>query len=212
MAEATSKAIDVNERIEIEKLQARYEQLQHESQAAKDTLTNLRAELRELATDDGYGKGTSVLVAEHQRLLDQYVYRDRLLVQEFYFSIAATGLALNLVASNLGPEIRAAVSLAMVLLNAGLWIHIGHLRIDRDLMWTEARELEDRLKMNVMRCIFEHGYAEGPNRRTLSGTKLMVRTVGTFSLFWIAAFGYFLLDIDFNSYFVPWYPHDARGA
>ncbi|WP_372742890.1 hypothetical protein [Neptunomonas sp.] len=185
------------ENIEVERLKERIEQLQGESTRAQKALAQLKAALHDFAGQEDTQQGNrEVQLAEHQRLLDQYMYRDRLLVQEFYFSIAATGLALNLVASGLLAELGAIVCLAMFLLNTGLWVHIGHLRIDRDLMWADARKVEADLDMNVMRSIYENGYAEGPKQRKLSGTNMMVRTVGAFSICWAVSLGYFIYKID----------------
>jgi hypothetical protein len=186
----------VADQTEIAELRKRCDSLAQEAAGARDALADLEGELRDLAAAEDTGKTTTVLLAEHQRLLDQYTYRDRLLVQEFYFSIAATGLALNLVASRLSSALGAIVCLAMVLLNAGLWIHIAHLRTDRDLMWAEARELEAMLGMNVLSRIYQEGYRAGLKKRLFSGTRLMVNTVGAFSLFWVIALGNFLLAVD----------------
>lgn len=192
---------------EITQLRQRCEQLQNESAVAQEALANLKAELRDLAAEAGSGKTTAVLIAEHQSILEQYAYRDRLLVQEFYFAIAASGLAMTLVTADVQPEIGVLVCVGMVLLNAGLWVHIGHLRMDRDLMWTEALRLEARLDMQVLRRIFEAGYANEQSRRSVSGTWLMVSTVGAFSLFWVLALGHFLWSIDFSTYAFWWQPH-----
>ena len=183
-----------------------------ENQKLKDYLTGVVNSVQKIVAHDKGDNGADD-IAEHQRACEQYVYRDRLLVQEFYFAIVVIGLAGNLVKTNLfsvGTIVTAVLTSGILFV---LWRHIDHLRIDRDLMWTRAKELEPKVKMEVMSKIWERSYSEEAKKekknRRISGTKWMVRAVGAFSLLW------FLLAVGVSASFTDsindWVSRIDRG-
>ncbi len=179
---------------EVAQLKNRLKDARANAQKAEDGLRDIKAALRQ-ALGDETSNLDQVRIAQHQRILEQYIYRDRLIVQEFYFSIVATGIAVKFVTDPIEVLLGVAISAAMFLLMLGLWVHIGHLRTDRNLMWEEANRLEDDLDFQVMRKIWSAGYAGGDNQRKISGTSLMVKSVGVLSIIWVLICVYFVFQV-----------------
>ncbi|MCW8885895.1 MAG: hypothetical protein OQK12_11675 [Motiliproteus sp.] len=178
----------------VEAINSEISELNENNQQLKQQLSNLLASLQSIVGPESSEKDVDQ-VAEHQRLCEQFNYRDRLLVQEFYFSIVLVGLCANFIRNDVLTFASAVIALIASLLLATLWCHLRHLRSDRDLMWSRARTIESTLGISVMDHIWQAGYEkDGQKKRMLSGTSLMVWAVGLFSLTWlIAALGIFSL-------------------
>lgn len=167
---------------ELDEIKASIEQLEEQQESFRNTVRRVR-EIAGNAISEDDEKLSADPVAEHQRACDQYIYRDRLLIQEFYFSIAAVGLAGN--AIRLMPMSYVSVMIAgltAVLLFA-LWKHADHIRQDRILMWKRINDLETELGMQVLSRIYKEGYDEdSAEKKRTSATPLMVKTIGFLSL------------------------------
>lgn len=167
------------------KINAHIASLNEANKDLKSNLSDVVNSLQHLA-DNSDKESRANQIAEHQRACDQYVYRDRLLVQEFYFAIVVVGLAGNLIRLNPFSLVGVTVAVVTSAVLIVLWIHIGHLRVDRNLMWDRAMVLEDQLTMAVMLGIWNKSYADDAvDKRSRSGTEYMVNAVLLFSVVWL---------------------------
>ena len=173
-----------------------FDNLQAENKSLRDKLRSIIDSLEAAVNDENREKQVD-RVAEHQRVCDQYVYRDRLLVQEFYFGIVVIGLAGNVIRTDTFTAANLIISFVTAIILAALWIHSKHLRIDRNLMWTRARALEEGLQTSVMSEIWENSYGQkAKNKRKFSATWIMTHSLGILALAWVVIGAFVLVHVN----------------